>query len=186
MAKDEKQKIEDLNFGVEKSMRYHSRMASRYEVIHKLTMFITILAGSASISTALSEFPQIYTAISGAIVAIIATFNLTYAPGLSASVHSRLRDKFSDLAIEIRTNDESQIDYGRWLKIRLQIEQGEPPIFWALEADCDNEVRRAWGKDSKVIAIDLWSKFTMYLLRHTKRSFLLKPNPNFVSNCQEI
>jgi hypothetical protein len=37
----------------------------------------------------------------------------------------------------------------------LEIEADEPPIYWALDADCDNEVCVAWGKDKSAGLVEL-------------------------------
>lgn len=181
MTENLKEQVSDLDFGVEKSMRYHSRMAGRYEVIHKISMFLTIAAGSAAFAEFLSENSMWF----GAAAAIFAAYNLVYSPGLNASRHRRLHDKFSDLAIEIRTSEKSQENYNQWIACRLRIEQGEPAIFWALEADCDNEVRRAWNRDSKLAAIGWWFRATMYIFRHTKKFFPPEVNPYYGSDYQK-
>ena len=181
MTENLKKQVRDLDFGVEKSMRYHSRMAGRYEVIHKISMFLTIAAGSAAFADFLRENSMWF----GAAAAFFAAYNLVYSPGLNASLHRRLHDKFSDLAIEIRTSKEPQENYNSWIACRLRIEQGEPAIFWALEADCDNEVRRAWKQDRELAVIGWWSRTTMYIFRHAKKFFPLEANPDLGDNYQK-
>ena len=48
-----------LRFGVERSIRYHARMAGKYETIHKWIMFATIFMGSASFA-ALNNSPELW------------------------------------------------------------------------------------------------------------------------------
>ncbi|MDE0394062.1 MAG: hypothetical protein OYK82_04705 [Gammaproteobacteria bacterium] len=48
----------------------------------------------------------------------------------------------------------------------MRIEAGEPPIYTALEADCDNEVRRAWGLDREMVQISRRHRLTMNVCRH--------------------
>ena len=73
--------------------------------------------------------------------------------------------------VQIQTGEQTRENYDRWVAERYEIENDEPPIFYALEADCDNQVRRAWGRKKKMVEIDWWSRRTMFLLRHTPRKF---------------
>lgn len=81
--------------------------------------------------------------------------------------------RFSDLAIEIRTRTHEAVPpaLAEWTERRLSIESDEPPIFYALEADCDNQVRRAWGRDEKLVQIGKWARLTMNWLRHKPTDF---------------
>ncbi len=151
--------IADLNFAVEKSMRYHQRRRGFYDRTHKSIMFFVVLAGSAAFSGIGEYF--------GAIAAMLAAADLVWSPSHKARDHEMLFRRFSELAIAIRTAalpDRSR--YEEWVQARINIETNEPPIYWALEADCDNEVRRAWGKDNELVNIGWLSRWTMYLLRH--------------------
>ncbi|MCY4261548.1 MAG: hypothetical protein OXC91_14985 [Rhodobacteraceae bacterium] len=153
----------DLEFAVEKSIRYHGRMAARYETISKLLMFMVILSGSASFA-AFMDKSQFF----GAGAAVIAAFALVYSPGNRAARHRNLRNRFSDLAIEIQKSEDSPENLNQWKSKRLHIEQDEPPIFWALEADCCNEVCRARGQDEYIENLRWWPRLTMYSLRHSR------------------
>lgn len=157
-------KIADLDFAIEKSMRYHQRRRGFYDSTHKVIMFFVVLAGSAAFS-GIGEF-------FGAIAAALAAADLVWGPSHKARGHEMLFRRFSELAIEIRTAAEpSRPAYEKWIQARINIETNEPPIYWALEADCDNEVRRAWGKDSELVNIRWLSRWTMYLLRHEKAHY---------------
>ena len=54
-----KTKVDALDFAVEKSMRYHGRMVGRYGAIHRCSMFITILSGSAAFAD-LAEMSPVF------------------------------------------------------------------------------------------------------------------------------
>lgn len=161
MSLDEER--EDLRFGVEKSIRYHSRMAGRYRAIHRFLMFLTIVSGSAAFADAAS-----ISHIWGLSAAVIAAFSLVYAPGDTAARHRNLRNRFSDLEISIEV--EHDADLSLLKERRLRIEQDEPPVFWALESDCYNEVCLAWGRDKGFTKIPRWQRLTMYFLRHERVS----------------
>ena len=163
--------IDKLDFGIEKSMRYHQRRRGHYELLHKFIMFLTIICGSAAFAQVLglSEY-------FGAATAFFAAGDLVWGLSHLARDHEILFRRFSDLAIAIRTTvSPTQESYAEWLQKRISIEADEPPIYWALEADCDNEVRRARGKDEKLIQIDWWARLTMYWRRHAESVFELPP-----------
>ena len=86
--------------------------------------------------------------------------------------------RFSDLAIDIRTTEttDKAAALADWTKKRISIESDEPPTYWALEADCDNEVRRAWGRDEELISIGWWSRLTMNWLKHAQSDYTLVRN----------
>jgi len=152
-----------LRFEVEKSIRYHGRMAGRYRAIHRVLMFLTIVSGSAAFGDYSSTSPFL-----GLSAAVIAAFVLVYAPGDTAAKHRNLRNRFSDLEISMEV--EHDADLSLLKEKRFRIEQDEPPVFWALESDCYNEVCRAWGRDKGFTKIPRWQRLTMYFLRHERVS----------------
>jgi len=140
-------KIDNLDYSVEKSIRYHQRRRNFFDWVNRLSMFALIICGSATFAKYLG-FVEYYAAA----ITIIAAFNLVWAPSHKSRDHEILFKRFSNLAVQIRTTQASEKAYGEWLKERINIETEEPPIYNALEADCDNEVRRAWGRDEKIIS----------------------------------
>lgn len=97
------------------------------------------------------------------------------APSHRARDHEMLFRSFSNLAIKVRTEPVSERAYDEWEKERIEIEKDEPPIYIALEADCDNEVRRAWGRTNSMVKIGFWSRLTMNWIRHAERSYNAEP-----------
>lgn len=168
---DQKHKdpIDKLGFQVEKSMRYHQRIRGHYDTWNKVFMFVIIILGSGAISDRPSLFVMA--------AAIIAAANLVWSPSHRARDHEILFRRFSDLAILIRSSDRTATNLQAWIKQRIMIESDEPPIFYALEADCDNQVRRAWGRVGELVRIGWWRRQTMYWLRHVNAKFPEVPNP---------
>ena len=166
--------IEAIDFGVEKSMRYHQRRRGHYEWLHNAIMFLTVISGSAAFAQVL-DWPEYF----GAVAAVLAAIDLVWGPSHRARDHEVLFRRFSALAISIRTTASPTAEtLAKWVRERIDVETDEPPIYWALEADCDNEVRRAQGKDKELIQIDWWSRLTMYWYRHAESVFDLAPrNP---------
>ena len=126
---------------------------------------IILLGGGAAI-----DKPEVF----GILASAFAAVNLVWGLSHRARDHEMLFRRFSDLAIEIRTQarEAEPADFAGWIKRRLAIESDEPPIFYALEADCDNQVRRAWGRDKNLVPISGWAKLSMYWLRHRPADFV--------------
>lgn len=157
--------VDDLNFHVEKSLRYHQRRRGFYDALHRWLMFGIILFGGIAAVYA----PEVFGTLASVCAAVSLALNVSHR----ARDHEMLFRQFSDLAIEVRTraHGATESDLAGWTKRRLSIESGEPPIFYALEADCDNQVRRAWGRDEKLVQINRWAKFTMNWMRHRPAMF---------------
>ncbi len=135
---------ERLDFAIEKSLRYHQRRRAHYERLHRAVMFGVIMTGSAVFADIAGE-PK-YFALFGT---ILATLDLVFAFSMKARDHVMLYADFTALLIGIRTAlkiDERLVC--EWERRRLEIEAKEPPIFWAVEASCDNEVTLARGLGS--------------------------------------
>ncbi len=165
-----KLRIEDLDFAVEKSMRYHQRRRAFHDFFHRLFMFVIVVAGSTAFSTVSLNMGDV-SKISAAITVALAAIDLVWGLSHRARDHEILFRRFSDLAIKIRTGELCEDTYKEWLKERITIESDEPPIYWALEADCDNEVRRAWGMNEEIIKIGWWYRRTMNLIRYAEKHF---------------
>jgi hypothetical protein len=130
----------DLKFSIEKSLRYHQRRRAFYESSHRWLMFTIIVLGSAGASALV---PATLIAFAAALVGAI---DLVWSPGSHARDHLVLHQSFSTLLAEmVRTTKPDADGLAEWRGRRVEIEANEPPIYWALEKDCYNEICRARG-----------------------------------------
>src|SRR4051794_26368239 len=68
---------------------------------------------------------------------------------MKARDHELLFQRFSELARRARkVAKPTEAEVATWEDDKLIIEAEEPPTYRALEADCYNEVCRAWGRPS--------------------------------------
>ena len=164
MGNDMENDIYKLDFAVEKSMRYHQRRRGWYDRLHKTFMLVIIVCGSAiNLFAGAAEYL-------GMAAAVLAAVDLVFGLSHRARDHEMLFRRFCDLAAKIRVADApDRKNYNLWRKERVDIEKDEPPIYAALEADCDNETRRAWGVENRLVNMDWWSRLTMHLLRQEKK-----------------
>jgi hypothetical protein len=156
--------VDALNFGIEKSMRYHQRRKAFFDTSHRFTMFGVILSGSVS-------FANFYY-ISGLVATFLGTLDLVVGFSAKARDHDLLYQKFCDLARQVRKKTSpAEDDIVRWRDDRLAIEADEPPTLCALEADCWDEVRRAWGRKGYSPVL-LWKhRYFMHFARFEQSKF---------------
>ena len=166
-ATDPRREIDALMFQVDKSMRYHQRFRGFYDTTHRVFMFVIIAAGGGAALKVAATPPEVV----GVVVALVAALNLVWAPSHRARDHHLLHGRFGALLIRIRSGEWTEDNRVRWDAERHEIENDEPPLFYALEADCDNQVRRAWGRTKKMVEIDWWCRRTMFVLRHSSQQF---------------
>ena len=149
--------VDALLFQIEKSMRYHQRRRGFYDLGYRVLMFAIIVSGSLF---------AVFQLKSIGIGSVLAAISLVWGPANKARTHEFLFRRFTDLSVEMQSKSWTASNYRKWKSKRLAIEADEPPIYYALEADCDNQVRRAWGRDQKLVKIALWRWLTMSIWRH--------------------
>jgi hypothetical protein len=141
-----------LSFDVEKSLRYHQRRRRHFDWLHRLIMLGIILCGSAAFADTAGR-PEWF----GLAGAVLAALGLVFGFLHSARDHQELHRRFTDLAKAIRTAaDPTADDLRRWTRERLDIESDEPPIYWAVEASCFNEVALARGHNADMLVRLTW------------------------------
>ena len=141
-------------------------MRGHYDMAYKFMVFLIIAGGSAAFAEVVGWSHYL-----GAAIALVAVAELVWGVSRRTRDHEILHRRFSDLATSIRPKPRTDEAYADWVSARIAIESDEPPIYWAVEADCDNEVRRAWGRDQELAQIGWWPRLTMHLQRHANRSF---------------
>jgi hypothetical protein len=170
-------RLADLLFEVDKSLRYHQRRRAHFERWHRWSMLAIALLGSAAVakwenSIALLDIPA--NAILGLLTAMIGALDLVYAPAIRAGEHERLHRRFTELAIAIkRCVQPTELDLSKWEAERLIIEADEPPIFWAVDADCFNETARLLGQTKEPFNIvGWWRRPLKHFIRFEGQNFI--------------
>ncbi len=155
-----------LDFAVEKSLRYHQRRRAHYDRLHKTVMLGVLLAGSSAIA-------QFHATIAGLFVVALSALDLTFGFSAKARDHEFLYRRFNELAQKLRSELEpSDAHRIEWDNERLRIEADEPPIYWALEADCYNEVLYSRGMNrADVLIIGRYRRLFMNYRAFDKEMF---------------
>lgn len=105
-------------------------------------MLIIILLGSSAFAK-----PFGHPGWFGLAIAAFAAIDLVWGLSHRARDHQSLRKQFSELtaAMEEHGDEADEATLREWKAKRIRIEADEPPIFWAVEHDCANEVAVALG-----------------------------------------
>jgi hypothetical protein len=150
-----------LSFDIEKSLRYHQRRRRHFEWLHRLVMLGIILCGSAAFAGA-ADSPHWF----GLAGAVLGALDLVFAFSHRARDRQELHRRFTDLAKAMRAVDAPAAeDLRRWSRERLDIESDEPPIYWAVEASCFNEVALARGhRADALVPLTLGQRLLMHWL----------------------
>ncbi|HRQ80360.1 MAG TPA: hypothetical protein PKZ97_04510 [Azospirillaceae bacterium] len=94
----------------------------------------------------------------------LGALDLVFSFSIKARDHDFLHRRFSELAKEIiGKRVPTQEDLAGWIQQRLDIEADEPPVYWALEASCDNEITLAKGRQRHgLVRLGLWRTLLMH------------------------
>jgi hypothetical protein len=150
---DSKAKLDEewdaLLFGVRRSIRYHLHRRKFFERLGAWTNFLVIVSGGTVVALAISDGDKksMPTIISGAIIAILSSFDLVIGFSTKARDHHDLVKHFSALEREMTKADDHRTkqNYATFVNDRLTIEEDEPPMHRVLNMYCHNELARGMG-----------------------------------------
>jgi hypothetical protein len=170
--------FDGLNFAIEKSLQYHQRRRAWFERWHKFGMFLVIVLGSAAFGDVARTWPALSWATPatlGLVIAVIAAGDLVFGFSRKARDHEVLHREFTRVAIDLRAATARSEEVTRSIQARrLEIETEEPPIYWALEASCHNEVTLAWGRQHHgLVELEWYHRFFMHVFRFEKSQLRL-------------
>jgi hypothetical protein len=160
--------LEGVDFGVKKSMRYHSRRRAFFERLDNITNWLVAVVGASAFAAITGEadhgkswLPKILTAI----ITVIALADVIFACGTRSRIHQDLYRRFSDLAIEISGLEHPTArDINRLRAKRLTLEADEPHIIDALERWCWNEEAEARGAaPERLQELTKWQRLRAWL-----------------------
>ena len=103
---------------------------------------------------------------------MLAAIDLVFFFSHHARNHEFLYRRYNELVARIRTEDHAEESYRKWCKEDHEIGADEPPTYWALEADCYNEVVRARGLGKEYLRkLRLWHRCCMHYFRFENTDF---------------
>ncbi|MYB18482.1 MAG: hypothetical protein F4Y16_05790 [Holophagales bacterium] len=138
-----------LLFGVQRSIRYHSRRRAWFEFLHSATIASSLVLTGA--------FPIIFGDDAGVLkitsvsAAVILSIGLVVGYARKAAQHHVLSSKFAVLESKMvpldQSNPYSNAEYEKFFAERTSLEVEEPARKNLLNALCDYELRRATRRD---------------------------------------
>jgi hypothetical protein len=132
-------------FGVHKSIRYHARRRAFLNALHRGTLAIVSLSGTATF-VALIGGESVAAKWVALGIAILAGLDAIIGYAEHARTHDSLYRRFCDLAAEIaRIPNPTEDQIREWRAQRLTIEKDEPTSLDALNVRCHNEEAEARG-----------------------------------------
>lgn len=142
-----KSSLHELRFGIGKSLRYHAKRRSFFELLHRATMAIVAVGGSAAFASILGDISELATG-AAFVLTVLATLDAAIGYSQKARQHDELFKRFSDLSIKLESEGRPKAQFIRELKAqRLLIEKDEPTELAALNIICYNEQAESMGYD---------------------------------------
>lgn len=136
-----------LKFAVGRSIRYHAKRRAFFDVLHRCSVVVTLIAGSGAFLAAIQDH-QVFAQAAALTVAVASVLDLAVGFGGRARLYDDLCRRWADLGSAMeRTVDPTQQMVHDWKAERLQIEKDEPTQLGALNIICHNEEvqAHAWG-----------------------------------------
>lgn len=134
-----------LEFGVQRSARYHNRRRRFFEGLHRTTSALAVLFGSATLTSIFAKLPEGYTVAMALGVTALGSIDLVVGFASSAWAHADLARGFIDLEAQMLGAPRTEAELHRFKAARLAIERDEPPVLHVLNVICHNDLARAMG-----------------------------------------
>jgi hypothetical protein len=154
------------DFGVHKSLRYHAKRRAFFDGLHRFSMAVIAITGSAAFLTLIGGDASVYGKIAATIAAFASAFELTLSLPERARDHGALYERFSNLAVKLAELDPNALDPAAVRKLmaeRLTIEASEPIALTALNILCHNEEAEARGYDDRIYKIGWFQRIVIQL-----------------------
>ena len=155
MNKSVEEKFQVLLWGVQRSIRYHSRRQGFFKRCHTLVMLVAVLAGAATIATFGSvlgeDLPLTVKLMPAALITVFSALDVVIGFSGQAWRHADFVRQFTELEQRLGAMGDNppEEEVVAVQADRLTIETMEPPVLKVLDTLAHNELLRAEGRDSK-------------------------------------
>ena len=149
--------LRELSFTVNVSLRYHSQRRGWFDALHRVTMVLSAVGGSAALSSVLtagqdSPGSKSLVLIIALIVTLAGALNVAFGFSERARTANDLYRRFALLAHQMAAHAApGAAELRAWTAERLMIEADEPPVISVLNVLCHNAeaVARGYGDDQR-------------------------------------
>ncbi|MFJ2445188.1 hypothetical protein [Pseudomonas sp. NPDC087626] len=157
--------IHELEFYVQRNVRYHMRRGAFFLRWGRFTAFVGVIFGSATVTSLIAGSSPILVGGSALLVTLASSIDLVVGTGQRAWLHNDLRKRYLDIEAELLSTGQETSHQGlRELKSRIRrIEADEPPTLPALELLArDDVIRSMYSKEDadKYVSKLSWFKRT--------------------------
>lgn len=135
--------LHNCKFYVQRCIRYHMHRAAFFGKLNRLTSFIGVVFGSATLTALIASAPSWIAAAAAVVVTLVSAFDLVVGTGSRAWLHNDLRRRYLVIESEML---KPAIDLDRIRELQREIrmiEADEPPSLALLNEIAHNEVVRA-------------------------------------------
>ncbi len=167
-----------LDFAVNRSLRYHSSRRRFFEWLHNTAMFLTTVSGSGAVVSAFAEAGW-GTKVFSAIVALAAGLDGAFGFSKKARRYDSLYRRFADLAAKLDGAEKvGQADIHRWKAERRRIEKEEPATMPVLDIMCRNAEFVSRGRLNRVVPLRGYQRFFAQIASLPPRSWEMDEGDN--------
>ena len=161
----ESEAFERLDFGINKSLRYHSKRRALFERLDNFTNWLVAVAGASAFAAVIGDPASSLSKILTALITAIALLDVIWGFGARARLHQDLYRRFSELAVEMAGMEKINThDIAKFRAKRLSLEADEPHIIDALERWCWNEEAEARGAQAEQLQqLTAWQRLRVRL-----------------------
>lgn len=137
--------IHELEFYVQRNVRYHMRRGAFFLRWGRFTAFIGVVFGSATVTSLIAGSSPVLVGASALLVTVASSVDLVVGTGQRAWLHNDLRKRYLDIEAELLAEGQEISPVRlREFKSRIRrIEADEPPTLPALELLARDDVIRS-------------------------------------------
>lgn len=155
--------LNNIKFNILSSIFYHMRRKSFIEKIYKLGIVLSIVSGTAVISSLLSSH-HILAFILSTMTIILSTMSLVFGLSDAVRTHDELYKEWCFLGGEIENFDLKNYNNFKVIKKKImRINSKSPPQLNTLHVYCENEARRSLNFND-FYPLNFWEILFMHFL----------------------
>ena len=155
----------EFKFVVQCSVRYHMRRRRFFERWSTLSSALSVVFGSATVSTLLSADFQRVALWTAAAVTAVQILDLVIGTSRQAWIHGDLYRRFLDLEAKATLAEYTPAALAGLKASKMMIDAEEPPALRVLWHICYNEVMRSMGyEQSQLLRIPVLSRWLAHYL----------------------
>lgn len=164
----------NLKFELLRQAFYHSDEVWFFSFIDRMTKFLSAIAGTAVVGSAIARHPNAAVAF-GFAIAILQMYGLVFGISSKALLHESKRQRYFNLLAELEAA--RNLDMAEIARITSEMTRtwgDEPPIYWGVEVVARNSAMstmKAPLETGDLIMIRFWEKLVRHVWRFNPEYF---------------